>query len=83
MSLATSKQVFLSNDKNKQKFINSLAQHLQRKGCKTIHADLPILVEALKQAEKVKTTIIGKDRFIGARTMLLRRINTEKCVFQR
>ena len=65
MTLTVPKKIFLSNERNKQQFINTLAHHLRQKGCPTIQApedaDLYIVLEAMKQAEKNSTVIIGAD----------------------
>lgn len=65
MPLTLSKNLFLSNEKNKQKFVVALAKHLMQIGCITIHApddaDLYIVLEALQQAKERPTAIIGKD----------------------
>ena len=61
----TKKEVFLSNQLNKQKFIHMLGRHLQEKGCNVEHADgdadLMIVKTAIGLAEENSTVVVGED----------------------
>ena len=51
--LNTNKELFLSNNKNKQKFIKLLGKHLQQVGCKVQYAsadaDLDIVLQSIEE----------------------------------
>ena len=51
--LNTNKELFLSNNKNKQKFIKLLGKHLQQEGCKVQYAsadaDLDIVLRSIEE----------------------------------
>ena len=51
--LNTNKELFLSNNKNKQKFIKLLGKHLQQEGCKVQYAsadaDLDIVLQSVEE----------------------------------
>ena len=59
------KEHFLSNKKNKQKFIDMLGTALEEVGCKIVHAkgdaDTVIVETALRCASEKEVTVIGED----------------------
>ena len=59
------KELFLSNQENKQDLINLLGSHLLNKGCKVTHApddaDVLIAMTAIKEASNAPTVVIGED----------------------
>ena len=58
------KELFLSNKENKQKFVNLLAETLERKGYSTLHAtnaDVLIVKTAVAKARTLPTVLIGDD----------------------
>lgn len=65
MVLSLKKDVFLSNKENKQKFINLLADTLERNGYSTLHAandaDVLIVKTAVTQAKTVPIVLVGDD----------------------
>lgn len=65
MILSLKKDVFLSNKENKQKFINQLADTLERNGYSAIHAandaDVLIVKTAVAKAITVPTVLVGED----------------------
>ena len=65
MKIVKSKEEFLRNHKNKQRFINLLAERLANSGCKVLRAqddanDL-VVQTAVSCAETSSTTLIGND----------------------
>lgn len=65
MHLINTKEEFLSNYKNKQRFIVQLAKRLNEKGVMALHAesdaDLKIVMTALECAVTASTIVIGED----------------------
>ena len=65
MKIVKSKEEFLRNHKNKQRFINLLAERLANSGCKVLHAqddaDVLVVQTAVSCAETSSTTLIGND----------------------
>ena len=59
------KDQFLSNQENKQDFINLLGLHMKNKGCKVTHApddaDVLIPTTAVNEAGSAPTIVIGED----------------------
>ena len=65
MHLTMSKDQFLANKENKQRFINMLSTKLAEKSCTTYHAsgdaDLLIVQKSVESASAVNTVLIGDD----------------------
>ena len=65
MKLTESKDLFLSDSTNKQRFIKMLGEHLHLSGCQVFHAksdaDLPIVLKAVESAETTETVLVGED----------------------
>ena len=65
MSLKIKKEEFLSNDENKQRFINLLGDSLEAAGCEVHHAkddaDLLIVQTAIKVALQRNVILVGDD----------------------
>lgn len=65
MSITLKKDNFLSNPKNKQRFLMMLSQALQNAGCVTYHsdgdADLLIVKTAVESARTKTTVLVGDD----------------------
>ena len=65
MSITLKKDNFLSNPKNKQRFLMMLSQALQNAGCVTHHsdgdADLLIVKTAVESAQTNTTVLVGDD----------------------
>ena len=65
MSLAVSKDVFLSNKRNKQKFIHMLGEELCAIGCEVIHeqadADFTIAQKTIQNADTMAAVLVGND----------------------
>ena len=61
----TKKDLFLSNQQNKQRFIELLGDQLRKAGCTTVHADentdLPLVKTALEKSLERKVTLNGED----------------------
>ena len=61
----TKKDLFLSNQQNKQRFIELLSDQLRKAGCTTVHADedadLPLVKTALEKSLERNVTLIGED----------------------
>ena len=61
----TKKDVFLSNNENKQNFINMLGKVLSEKGCSVVYAegdaDLTIVQTAVKLSEETEIVVVGED----------------------
>ena len=59
------KELFLSNQENKQDFVNLLGLHLKDKGCTVTHApddaDVLIAMTAVNEANSATTIVIGED----------------------
>ena len=65
MCLTSTKELFLSNKQNKQKFICMLGAELAKYNCQTYHdtadADLLIAMKTIESAENIDTVLIGED----------------------
>ena len=65
MCLTSTKELFLSNKQNKQKFICMLGAELAKYNCQTNHdtedTDLLIAMKTIELAENIDTVIIGED----------------------
>lgn len=65
MTCTSKKEVFLSNDKNKVRFLELLGQKLKETGCHVIFstgdADLDIIQTAISVSETSPATVIGED----------------------
>ena len=65
MKLAVSKEVFLSNKKNKQKFIHMLGNELQMNGCSVFHekadADYSIVQKTIQYTDTQAAVLVGDD----------------------
>ena len=65
MVIKSRKEEFLSNEVNKQKFINLLSEKLEAAGCCTRHAredaDLLIVMTTVEYAQSTDTILIGDD----------------------
>ena len=65
MKLAVSKEVFLSNKKNKQKFIHMLGNELQMNGCSIFHekadADYSIVQKTIQYTDTQAAVLVGDD----------------------
>ena len=65
MSLAVSKDVFLSNKRNKQKFIHMLGEELCAIGCEVVHeqadADFTIAQKNIQNADTMAAVLVGDD----------------------
>ena len=59
MNLTVTKEVFLSDSKNKQQFIDFLGTKLTNQGCQV--ADLLIVKKAIESASSMDTVLIGDD----------------------
>ena len=63
--LSTRKKLFLSNKRNKEKFIKLLGKHLQQEGCKVQYAsadaDLDIVLQSVEESKKKHVVLIGDD----------------------
>ena len=65
MNLTESKDLFLSDSTNKQRFINILGEQLHLSGSQVFHAksdaDLLIVLKAVESAKTMKTVLVGDD----------------------
>ena len=65
MNLTVTKEVFLSDSKNKQQFIDFLGTKLTNQGCQVFYdkadADLLIVQKAIESASSMDTVLIGDD----------------------
>jgi len=65
MNLTVTKEVFLNDSKNKQRFVTFLGEELQKNGCSVFFdqgdADVQIVKKALEIAKEVDTVLIGDD----------------------
>ena len=65
MKLTVTKDVFLSNPSNKQRFIEVVGQRLSARGCKVLHdqsdADVLIAKTAIESAASMDTILVGDD----------------------
>ena len=65
MNLTVTKEVFLSDSKNKQQFIDFLGTKLTNQGCQDFYdeadADLLIVQKAIESASSMDTVLIGDD----------------------
>ena len=65
MNLAVTKEVFLSNKGNKQRFIIMLGEELSKSGCTVVHdtgdADCLIVKKAMAAAAENKEVLVGDD----------------------
>ena len=65
MKIVKSKEEFLRNPKNKQRFIDLLTERLANSGCKVLHAqddaDVLVVQTSVSCAETSSTTLIGND----------------------
>ena len=65
MNLTMTKDTFLANQKNKQRFINMVSEELRKNNCIVYHAssdaDLLIVQEAVKSAQCIDTVLVGDD----------------------
>ena len=65
MNLAVTKEVFLSNKENKQRFIIMLGEELSKSGCTVFHdtgdADCLIVKKAIAAAAENKVVLVGDD----------------------
>ena len=65
MCLTSTKELFLSNKQNKQKFICMLGAELAKYSCQTYYntadADLLIAMKTIESAENIDTVLIGED----------------------
>ena len=65
MKLAVSKKVFLSNTKNKQKFIHMLGNELQMNGCSVFRekadADYSIVQKTIQYTDTQAAVLVGDD----------------------
>ena len=65
MNLAVTKEVFLSNKGNKQRFIIMLGEELSKKGCTVFHdtgdADCLIVKKAMESAAENNVVLVGDD----------------------
>ena len=65
MNLTVTKEVFLSNSQNKQRFINFLGETLEVLGCTVFHdsadTDLLIVQKAVESASSMETVLVGDD----------------------
>lgn len=65
MKVTLKKDDFLSNSKNKQRFINMLSQFLKKSNCTTYHADgdadVLIVKTAVESARERTTVLVGDD----------------------
>ena len=61
----TKKDTLLTNDSNKQRFINLLAQALEQAGCEVLHAegdaDLTIVKKAVSLSSQGEVSVVGSD----------------------
>ena len=65
MNLAVTKEVFLSNKENKQRFIIMLGEELSKNGCTVFHdtsdADYLIVKKTMESAAENKVVLVGDD----------------------
>ena len=65
MVIKSRKEKFLSNEVNKQGFINLLSEKLEKAGCTTVHAegdaDVLIVTRAVEYAQTTDTILVGDD----------------------
>ena len=65
MVLQTKKEEFLTNPKNKQRFINMLGSRLEGEGCHVHHAegdaDFLVMKTAVECADHIDTVVIADD----------------------
>ena len=65
MKLNTTKDLFLSNNKNKETFIHMLGEHLVAGGCKVVYhdgdADLEICFQCIESSKVKPVALIGDD----------------------
>ena len=65
MKLTVTKDVFLSNPSNKQRFIEVVGQRLSARGCKVLHdqsdADVLIAKTAIESAASMDTILVRDD----------------------
>ena len=65
MTLTSTKELFLSNKMNKQKFVYMLGAELEKINCQVFHdtadADYTIAMKAVESAESIDTVLIGED----------------------
>ena len=65
MNLAVTKEVFLSNKENKQRFIIMLGEELSKNGCTVFHdtadADCLIVKKTMESAVENKVVLVGDD----------------------
>ena len=65
MVITTKKDVFLSNDSNKQRFLHLLGLKLESVGCDVYHAnadaDVLIVMKAVESARSDTTIVVGED----------------------
>ena len=65
MNLAVTKEVFISNKENKQRFIIMLGEELSKSGCTVVHdtgdADCLIVKKAMAAAAENKVVLVGDD----------------------
>ena len=80
MPLTTTKELFLSNKENKQKFVDMLGAELECYNCLVFHADADadflIVQKAIESAERIDTVLIGEDTDLLV--LLLYHTNLEK-----
>ena len=65
MNLTITKEAFLTNVKNKKRFVHFLGGHLEASGCQVFHAkedaDLLIVNKTLEEAERKDAVLVGDD----------------------
>ena len=65
MTLTSTKELFLSNKLNKQKFVHMLGAELEKYNCQVFHdtadADYTIAIKAAESAESIDTVLVGND----------------------
>ena len=65
MNLTITKEAFLTNVKNKKRFVHFLGDHLEASGCQVFHAkedaDLLIVNKTLEEAERKDAVLVGDD----------------------
>ena len=65
MNLTVTKEVFLNDHSNKQRFVKLLGEQLRNSGCQVFHdisdADLLIVKKTLESAEAGDTVLVGDD----------------------
>ncbi|KAL8588588.1 hypothetical protein ACOMHN_034042 [Nucella lapillus] len=81
MLVCNSRESFLSNQNNKQRFINHLSEALQETGLETYHADgdadCLIVSTVLEKAKKTPAAIVGQDTDLLV--LLLYHARSEHC----